>query len=62
MKAVHALIECDSWEGDTADVIYDEGQLARAKIAVNKIQNILEKTILLQDISSGMKKKLKKNF
>lgn len=67
MKAVHAFarennIECDSWEGDTADVIYDEGQLARAKIAVNKIQNILEKKDHAARYIFWDEEKLRKNF
>ena len=46
MKAVHAFarekdIECDSWEGDTVDVIYDEGQWQLAKEAVAEIQRVL---------------------
>ena len=46
MKAVHAFarehgIECDSWEGDTVDVIYDEDQWKLAKHAVVEIQKVL---------------------
>lgn len=46
MKAVHAFardnqIECDSWEGDTVDVIYDEGQWERAKTAVSEIKRVI---------------------
>ncbi|KAL8722550.1 MAG: hypothetical protein Q9225_001018 [Loekoesia sp. 1 TL-2023] len=46
MKAVHAFarenkIECDSWEGDTVDIIYDQGQWIRAKKAISEIKRIL---------------------
>ncbi|MCJ1439279.1 hypothetical protein MMC27_008671 [Xylographa pallens] len=46
MKAVHAFarehgIECDSWEGDTVDIIYDEDQWKQAKFAIKKIQKVL---------------------
>lgn len=46
MKAVHAFakehdIQCDSWQGDTVDIIYDEGQWKRAKAAVAEIQRVL---------------------
>ena len=46
MKAVHAFardqhIECDSWEGDTVDVIYDLGQWNRAKVAVDEMRRVL---------------------
>ena len=46
MKAVHAFarkhgIQCDSWEGDTVDVMYDEGQLAKAKKAVAEMKRVL---------------------
>ena len=46
MKAVHAFarengIECDSWEGDTVDVVYDEGQWRFAKDAVAHLQRVL---------------------
>ena len=46
MKAVHAFaanhqIQCDSWQGDTVDVVYDEGQWRRAKTAVAEIKRIL---------------------
>lgn len=46
MKAVHAFarehdIQCDSWQGDTVDIIYDEGQWKRAKFAVAEIQRVL---------------------
>ena len=48
MKAVHAFardnnIKCDSWEGDTVDVIYDEGQWNRAKTAVEEMKRALGK-------------------
>lgn len=47
MTAVHAFarehgIECDSWEGDTVDIFYDEGQWIKAKKAVAEMQRILE--------------------
>ncbi|MCJ1255533.1 hypothetical protein MMC24_003349 [Lignoscripta atroalba] len=46
MKAVHAFarkhdIACDSWEGDTVDIIYDEGQWRLAKEAIAEIQRVL---------------------
>ena len=46
MRAVHAFatengIHCDSWQGDTVDIIYDEGQWNRAKIAVTEIKRVL---------------------
>ena len=46
MKAVHAFakekqIECDSWEGDTVDVVYDEGQWRFAKEAIARMQRVL---------------------
>lgn len=46
MKAVHAFareheIECDSWEGDTVDIIYDEKQWDHAKTAVSEIRRLL---------------------
>lgn len=46
MKGVHSFareydIECDSWEGDTVDIIYDEGQLIKARKAVAKMKRIL---------------------
>ncbi|MCJ1458754.1 hypothetical protein MMC28_009128 [Mycoblastus sanguinarius] len=46
MKAVHTFarehcIQCDSWEGDTVDVIYDQGQWKKAKKAVGEIRRVL---------------------
>ena len=46
MKAVHAFardygIQCDSWEGDTADIFYDEDQWKSAHVAVKEIQRVL---------------------
>ena len=46
MKAVHAFsrkygIECDSWEGDTADVIYDEEQMIKARKGVSEMKRVL---------------------
>ena len=46
MKAVHAFarennIDCDSWEGDTVDIFYDEGQWNKAKKAVAEIRRVL---------------------
>ena len=46
MKAVHAFareltIQCDSWEGDTVDVIYDHWQWEKAKKAVDEIRRVL---------------------
>ncbi|MCJ1448111.1 MAG: hypothetical protein MMC23_008624 [Stictis urceolatum] len=46
MKAVHSFarehnIACDSWEGDTVDVIYDEKQWLLAGEAVSAIQQAL---------------------
>ncbi|KAL9600136.1 MAG: hypothetical protein Q9219_003392 [cf. Caloplaca sp. 3 TL-2023] len=46
MKAVHLLakehqLECDSWEGDTVDIIYDQGQWIRAHRAIGEMKRIL---------------------
>ena len=46
MKAVHAFsrthnIACDSWEGDTVDIIYDEDQWRKAQEAVNEMRRVL---------------------
>ena len=46
MKAVHAFarehgIACDSWEGDTVDVIYDEAEWALARSAIAEIGRAL---------------------
>lgn len=46
MRAVHAFarahdIECDSWQGDTVDVFYHQGQMERAKKAVGEIKRVL---------------------
>ena len=46
MKSVHIFarehnIECDSWEGDTVDIIYDEKQWNEAKTAVSEIGRVL---------------------
>lgn len=46
MGAVHAFakahsIECDSWQEDTVDVFYDQGQLEKAKKAVGEIRRVL---------------------
>lgn len=46
MRAVHEFarengIECDSWQGDTVDIMYDEAQLAKAKKAVGELKRIL---------------------
>ena len=46
MKAVHSFarehgIDCDSWEGDTVDVIYDQGEWHLAKEAIAEIQKRL---------------------
>lgn len=46
MKAVHAFarehkIECDSWEGETVDVVYDEAEWEKAKKAVAEMKRIL---------------------
>jgi len=48
MKAVHSFarehnIQCDSWEGDTVDVIYDEAELRSMKEAVRELQRVLGK-------------------
>ena len=45
MKAVHSFaneqgIECDSWEGDTVDVMYDGGQLVEARNAVAEMKRV----------------------
>ena len=46
VRAVHAFarehrIQCDSWQGDTVDVFYDQGQLERARKAVAEIKRVL---------------------
>ncbi|MCJ1481284.1 hypothetical protein MMC06_001441 [Schaereria dolodes] len=46
MKAVHAFarkngIDCESWEGNTVDVIYSESQWNLAKAAVGEIKRVL---------------------
>ncbi len=46
MRALHAFarahkIECDSWQGDTVDVFYDQGQMEKAKKAVREIKRVL---------------------
>ena len=46
MKAVHAFarthhISCDSREGDTVDIIYDEGQWIKAQKGVEQIRRVL---------------------
>lgn len=46
MKSVHRFarennIECDSWEGDTVDIIYDDKQWKEAKTAVSEIGRVL---------------------
>ena len=46
MKGVHSFarehdIDCDSWEGDTVDIIYDEGQLIKARKAVTEMKRVL---------------------
>ena len=46
MRAVHAFarehgIDCDSWQGDTVDIIYDEDEWRLAKVSVCKLQEAL---------------------
>ena len=46
MKSVHAFarensIECDSWEGDTVDIIYEYNQWQKAKKAINEMRRVL---------------------
>lgn len=46
MKAVHVFarqhgIDCDSWEGETVDVMYDVAELEKAKKAVAEMKRIL---------------------
>ena len=46
MRNVHAFakehgIECDSWQGDTVDVIYDQGQWDKAQKAVAELKRVL---------------------
>lgn len=46
MKAVHAFareqkIDCDSWEGETVDIIYDQGHWVQAKKAITEMKRIL---------------------
>ena len=46
MRNVHEFarehsIDCDSWQGDTVDVIYDQGQWSKALTAVAELKRIL---------------------
>lgn len=46
MRAVHAFarekdIQCDSWEGDTVDVIYDENQWKEANKAIKEMKSLM---------------------
>jgi len=46
MRGLHAFarahgIECDSWQGDTVDILYHQGQLERAEKAVGEIKRVL---------------------
>ena len=46
MRNVHAFarehgIECDSWQGETVDVIYDQGQWDKAQKAVAELRRVL---------------------
>ena len=46
MRAVHAFareqcIDCDSWQGDTVDIIYDENEWRLAEDSVAKLQEAL---------------------
>ncbi len=46
MRNVHSFarehgIECDSWQGDTVDVIYDQGQWDKAQKAVAVLKRVL---------------------
>ena len=46
MRAMHAFarqhgIACDSWEGDTVDIFYNEGQWKIANEAVTELQRVL---------------------
>lgn len=46
MRATHTFskehgIECDSWQGDTADVFYHQGHFEKAKKAVSEIRRVL---------------------
>ena len=46
MRNVHAFarengIECDSWQGDTVDIIYDQGQWNKAHKAVAELKRVL---------------------
>ena len=46
MKSVHMFarehnIECDSWEGDTVDIIYDDRRWKEAKTAISEIRRVL---------------------
>lgn len=45
MRNVHAFarehgIECDSWQGDTVDIIYDQGQWNKAQKAVAELKRV----------------------
>ncbi|KAL9600241.1 MAG: hypothetical protein Q9179_003283 [Wetmoreana sp. 5 TL-2023] len=46
IKAIHNFarehkIECDSWEGETVDIIYGKGQWIRARKAISEMRRIL---------------------
>ena len=46
MRAVHAFarqhdIQCDSWQGNTVDIYYDEGQFMKARKAISEIRRVL---------------------
>ncbi|KAL9124086.1 MAG: hypothetical protein Q9217_006550 [Psora testacea] len=67
MKAVHAFardhgIQCDSWEGDTVDVMYHEGQLAKAKNAVGEMKRILGADDPVADYKFWCAEQTKKTF
>ena len=46
MRSVHEFarehgIDCDSWQGDTVDVFYDQDQFRKAKVALREIRLVL---------------------
>lgn len=67
MKAVHRFarehgVKCDSWEGDTVDVIYHQGQWEKAKSAVAKMKKILGENDPVADYKFWTAEETQKHF
>lgn len=67
MKAVHEFarendIECDSWEGDTVDIIYDEEEWERANKSVNEMKRVLGKDDVAAQHTFWNEKETEKRF